>query len=92
MQDDIGFDMVRPGILSYGFLPEFRVDQQLKAIHRVARLVTQIVKLIKLDEMFEVGYSRSYRGRKGEYITILPVGYGDFSSRVRKQRSCLHSR
>ncbi|API86526.1 alanine racemase [Francisella uliginis] len=76
-QADIGFDMVRPGILSYGFLPEFRVDEKLKAIQPVAKLVTQIVKLIKLDEMFEVGYSISYRGRKGEYIAILPVGYGD---------------
>lgn len=76
-QDNISFDMVRPGILSYGFLPDFRVNEKLKAIQPVARLVTQIVKLIKLDEMLEVGYSISYRGSKDEYIAILPVGYGD---------------
>ncbi|WP_245806498.1 alanine racemase [Francisella halioticida] len=76
-QKDIIFDMVRPGILSYGFLPDFNVDEQLKVIRPVARLVTKIVKLIKLDEMPEVGYSICYIGKKSEYIAILPVGYGD---------------
>ncbi|WP_224732658.1 alanine racemase [Francisella sp. SYW-9] len=76
-QNNIAFDMVRPGILSYGFLPDFNVSKQLEAIKPVASLVTQIVKLIKLDKIFEVGYSISYVGKKGEHIAILPVGYGD---------------
>ncbi|QIW11093.1 alanine racemase [Francisella sp. LA112445] len=76
-QNEISFDMVRPGILSYGFLPDFSVSKQLEAIKPVASLVTQIVKLIKLDKIFEVGYSISYVGKKDEYIAILPVGYGD---------------
>ncbi|MED7788296.1 alanine racemase [Francisella sp. 19X1-34] len=81
-QDNISFDMVRPGILSYGFLPDFSVSKHLEAIKPVASLVTQIVKLITLDKIFEVGYSISYVGKKGEYIAILPVGYGDGFSRA----------
>lgn len=76
-QNNINFDMVRPGILSYGFLPEFSVDERLKSIRPVAKLVTQIMKLIKLDKICEVGYSVSYIGKKDEVIAILPVGYGD---------------
>lgn len=76
-QENIAFDMVRPGILSYGFLPYFEVGQSLQKIQPIAKLTSQVIKIIRLDNMPEVGYSISYIGEKGEYIAIAPVGYGD---------------
>lgn len=76
-QDNISFDMVRPGILSYGFLPRFEVNKALQEIKPIAKLTTQVIKLIRLEDMQEVGYSVSYMGEPNETIAILPVGYGD---------------
>ena len=76
-QDDINLDMVRPGILSYGFLPKFEVSERLKQIKPIAKLDTQVIRIITLKNMFEVGYSISYSGEADEQIAILPIGYGD---------------
>ncbi|AJC48881.1 alanine racemase [Allofrancisella guangzhouensis] len=80
-QNGIFYDMVRPGILSYGFLPEFEVADSLKIIKPVAKLYTQVIKVIKLSEASYVGYSISYKGSDDEFIAILPIGYGDGFSR-----------
>jgi alanine racemase len=76
-QDDVSLDMIRPGILSYGFLPEFEVDENLKQIKPIAKLNTQVIRIITLRDMLEVGYSISYKGKADEQIAILPIGYGD---------------
>ena len=76
-QDGITFDMVRPGILSYGFLPKFDVCKVLREIRPVARLTTKVIKIITLEDMQDIGYSISYKGKRNEMIAILPIGYGD---------------
>lgn len=76
-QDSVAFDMVRPGILSYGFLPKFEVCETLQKIQPVARLTTKVIKIITLKDMQDIGYSISYKGQKNEVIAILPIGYGD---------------
>ena len=89
-QDDISLDMVRPGILSYGFLPEFEVNESLKQIKPIARLDTQIIRIITLKEMLEVGYSISYSGETNEQIAILPIGYGDGFPRLLGNKGCVY--
>ena len=76
-QDNIGFDMVRPGILSYGFLPEFEINNLLNQIKPIGKLNTQVIRIITLKDMQEVGYSISYEGFIDEQIAILRIGYGD---------------
>ncbi|AIT10148.1 alanine racemase [Candidatus Francisella endociliophora] len=76
-QANISFDMVRAGILSYGFLPKFKVDNVLQEIRPIAKLTTKVIKIIDLEDMLEVGYSVSYTGQSSETIAILPIGYGD---------------
>ena len=89
-QNDISLDMVRPGILSYGFLPEFDVDESLKQIKPIANLDTQVIRIITLKEMFGVGYAISYSGEANEQIAILPIGYGDGFSRLLGDKGCVY--
>ena len=89
-QSDISLDMVRPGILSYGFLPEFEVDESLKQIKPIARLDTQVIRIIQLKDMCEVGYSISYSGKADEQIAILPIGYGDGFPRLLGNKGCVY--
>ncbi|APC91877.1 MULTISPECIES: alanine racemase [Francisella] len=76
-QKGICYDMVRPGILSYGFLPEFYVDRSIREIKPIARLLSEVVKIITLQEGEGVGYSLIYRGFEGEQLAVVPIGYGD---------------
>ncbi|MBK2111748.1 alanine racemase [Francisella tularensis subsp. novicida FSC159] len=76
-QKGICYDMVRPGILSYGFLPEFYVDRVIREIKPIARLLSKVVKIITLQEGEGVGYSLIYRGFEGEQLAVIPIGYGD---------------
>ena len=76
-QKGICYDMVRPGILSYGFLPEFYVDRVIREIKPIARLISEVVKIITLQEGEGVGYSLIYRGYEGEQLAVIPIGYGD---------------
>lgn len=76
-QADVCYDMVRPGILSYGFLPEFEVDDMVKEIQPIARLTSEIIKIISLNDGDSVGYSLLHKGFEGEYIATIPIGYGD---------------
>lgn len=75
---DIVFDMVRPGIMSYGYLPSFEVRLPFKKILPCLELLSTVVHLVKLKEGFEnAGYSLKHRGKKGEELAIVPIGYGD---------------
>jgi len=89
-QADISLDMVRPGILSYGFLPEFEIDESLKQIKPIAKLETRIIRIITLKDMLEVGYSISYYGEADEQIAILPIGYGDGFPRELGNAGCVY--
>ncbi|WP_150463853.1 alanine racemase [Francisella sp. XLW-1] len=74
---EICYDMIRPGIVTYGFLPEFYVDRPIREIKPIARLLSKVVKIIDLEEGDGVGYSMIYRGFHGEKVAVLPIGYGD---------------
>ncbi|MBK2106956.1 alanine racemase [Francisella philomiragia] len=74
---EICYDMVRPGILIYGFLPEFYVERSIREIKPIARLLSKVVKIIELEEGDGVGYSMIYRGFDGEKVAVIPIGYGD---------------
>jgi alanine racemase len=87
---DTSLDMIRPGILSYGFLPEFKVNESLKKIQPIAKLNTQVIRIITLKDMQEVGYSISYSGEVDEQIAILPIGYGDGFPRLLGNKGCVY--
>ena len=76
-QKNISYDMIRPGILSYGFLPKFSIVESLKEIKPIGKLLAPIVKIIKLSDFTKVGYAITYEGELDEQIAILPIGYGD---------------
>ncbi|MDR0382502.1 MAG: alanine racemase [Spirochaetaceae bacterium] len=69
------FDMVRPGILLYGYPPD-GAEQRLP-VRPVMELKTVIaaIKLIRRGE--SVSYGRTWTARQDTAVGLLPVGYGD---------------
>jgi len=69
------FDMVRPGILLYGYQ-----DSELKpalSVKPLMELVSQIVLIKKIHQGETVSYGRTWTAEEDTFIGILPVGYGD---------------
>jgi len=72
---DAYFDMVRPGILLYGYNIVDGVEQlQVKPVMELKSNVV-LIKKIRKDE--SVSYGRTWIAREDTNIAILPVGYGD---------------
>ncbi|MFP3090177.1 alanine racemase [Treponema sp. TIM-1] len=75
--EDSWFDMVRPGILLYGYSPGPGTPE----VTPVMELRTRVscIKPVKKGET--VSYGRTWTAPQDTMIAILPVGYGDGLSR-----------
>lgn len=70
------FNMVRPGIIMYGYSPlqEELGDIDLKP---VAKLKSRITFLKTVEEGTSIGYGRKYITDKETKIATVPIGYAD---------------
>ncbi|MCL2440361.1 MAG: alanine racemase [Treponema sp.] len=88
LHPDAWFDMVRPGILLYGYkaVQEFELPlNHLKKLMKLKSLMVEpvmelrstvsLIKKIKKGE--SVSYGRTWIAGKDTYMAILPVGYAD---------------
>jgi alanine racemase len=73
------FDMIRPGIASYGYAEGGEKKLHLQPVMDVVSEITAI-KSFPVDHV--VGYGRTYvTSNSGERIATVPLGYGDGISR-----------
>jgi len=83
---DSWWDMVRPGIMSYGYYPDPTTPKTV-GIEPVLSLVTHITHVQTVPAGETVGYGRTWAPEADTLIGTFPVGYGDgyprrLSSRV----------
>ncbi len=75
------FNMVRPGIISFGLTPfdltHHKYNFVKKQLKPVLSLKCQIamLKIIKSGET--VGYNRRWKAKRTSKLALLPIGYGD---------------
>jgi alanine racemase len=81
---DVAFDMVRPGIMLYGYPPSDEVDQgDLKP---AIELQTRVVQVRPIKAGTPIGYGHTYRTKTDGSIAIIPVGYADGYNRLLSNR------
>ncbi len=75
---DSYLDMVRPGILIYGYYPseETQKKNQLD-IKPVLQLKCRVAAVKTLRPGDSISYHRAYVAKKKEKIAVLPIGYSD---------------
>ena len=86
---DSWLDLVRPGIMSYGYYPDAATPKTV-AVEPVLRLVTHLtfVKPVRAGET--VSYGRTWAPSADTRIGTFPVGYGDgYSRRLSNRASVL---
>ena len=68
-------DLVRPGIMLYGYTPRADNDCPLISLSPVMKAKSYIAHLRSLEPGEMVGYNALFRTRRPSQIAILPVGY-----------------
>ncbi len=71
-------DMVRPGILLYGYYPSEKTQEEdLLSLKPVLQFKSRVASVKYLQPGDSVSYHRAYRAAQREKIAVLPVGYSD---------------
>jgi len=75
------FNMVRPGLMLYGYYPSTNVKKTVK-LKPAFSLMTKIVCLRKLPKGTTISYGRTFTTKRPSLIATLPIGYGEGYSRA----------
>lgn len=70
------FNLIRPGIMSYGVWPTDDMPES-NPLRPVLRWVTQVSQVRSLEPGATVSYGRTYTSADGMQAAMLPVGYAD---------------
>lgn len=70
------YDMVRPGILSFGYISNIR-PKELEAIRPCFSLKARVAYLKLVDSDQGVSYGHTYHTKSSTRLATIPVGYGD---------------
>ena len=72
---DSMLDMVRPGILAYGFYPSAEVPRTIP-VEGIMSFKTRIVELRDVPPGRYISYGRTYQTSRWTRVGVMPVGYG----------------
>ncbi len=82
------FDMVRPGIMLYGFAPGEELHEQWKTRLKPCLTLASSVVLVKRIEHGEgVSYNLRWHAERSTKIATVPIGYGDGYPRLLTNRA-----
>jgi alanine racemase len=87
------FNMVRPGLMLYGYQssPDATVlsnpaDHKQTLLRPVLTLSARVVQVRNLGQGESISYNRTYRTSRPSRIAVLPIGYADGYSRLLSNR------
>lgn len=75
------YDMIRPGIIAYGYYPSAE-KPRVVPVRPVMELLSQIVFLKKVEAGTPVSYGLTYKTPRATTIGTVAAGYGDGYSRL----------
>lgn len=79
-------DMVRAGIMLYGYYPSPVVQKERISLIPAMRLISQVVQVKTLEPGDTVSYGRTFTADKPVVVATVPIGYADGYSRLLSNR------
>lgn len=79
-------DMVRAGIMIYGYYPSPVVQKDRIELIPAMRLMSQVVQVKTISPGETVSYGRTYQAERPVVIATIPIGYADGYSRLLSNR------
>jgi alanine racemase len=80
--NDSWFDMVRPGILLYGYSPHDQEGKAAIAVKPLMELQSAITFIKKIKKGQSISYGRTWAAGEDTLVGTIPLGYGDGLSRL----------
>ena len=75
------FNMVRPGIITYGYMPDKSMENTLK-LEPATKLISHIVFIKEVPKGTAISYGRTYIAKEKRTIATIPLGYADGVKRI----------
>ncbi len=75
------FDMVRPGIMLYGYLPSPSLEGKV-SLKPVLQLKSKIIHLHRVPPGTGISYGRTFVTARDTLVATIAIGYGDGYSRL----------
>jgi alanine racemase len=76
LHPDAWFDMVRPGILVYGYKTVEEKESSIQ-VEPVMELRTNVSLIKQVKKGESISYGRTWIAPQDTHVAVLPVGYGD---------------
>jgi alanine racemase len=80
------FDMVRPGILLYGYYPSEETSESIP-LEPVMSLISYIESIKQIDKNESISYGRKYFTKRKTNVISVPIGYADGYNRGLSNKS-----
>ena len=77
MYPETHLDMVRAGVVLYGYYPSEEVDEKRLPLEPVMTLKSRITHIKEVDDGVGVSYGKTYITDRKTRIATVPVGYAD---------------
>lgn len=81
-----GFNLIRPGLASFGLYPSTEVDHSLK-LRQAMRITSALLMIKRYPSGSTIGYGSTFVTRRESLIGVVPLGYGDGYFRLFSNRS-----
>ena len=85
---DSYFDMVRPGIMAYGYYPSLETSEALD-LKPALSLKSNVIHVKKFHAGISVSYGRRYFTKGDTQIAVVQIGYGDGYTRMLSGKACV---
>jgi len=79
-------DLVRPGIMLYGYYPSPETSESI-LIKPAMTLKSKVIMVKNIDKGVSVSYGRKYIARQETFIATIPIGYADGYNRLLSNRA-----
>lgn len=80
------YNMVRPGLLLYGYYPDEGVVNKIN-LKPVMNLMSKVTYIKKVDTGESISYGRKFIASKPIFVGSIPIGYGDGYQRLLSDKS-----
>lgn len=84
---DYNFNIVRPGIMLYGYYPSTEVDKRRVDLKPAMTLKAQVSNVKELGEGEGISYGHIFTTSRKSKIATLPIGYADGYSRMLSEKA-----
>lgn len=73
---DSYFDMVRPGLVLYGYFPSSEIKNKIE-LKPIMNFKSKVTFIKKVEAGCSISYGRKYFANRDTFIGSVPIGYGD---------------